>query len=612
VRAGWTEAMTQQVLRRLRSARPDRATLGREAIAGVPGAIGSVPDGMASAVLAGVNPIHGLYASFAGPVAGGSVASTRLMVITTTTAASLTAGSAVAGVRPDQRASALALLTLLAGAAMVGAALARLGRYTRFVSLSVMTGFLTGVAVNIVFGQLPTLTGAHATGSFALAKAADVLTHPGRIDLPSLLVGLAALALFWGIGRTRYAPFASIVALVVGSLLALPLASVATVQDEGSIPTGLPLPAIPRLGLLSFDLVTGALAVAAVVLVQGAGVAESAPNRDGSFAGPNRDFAAQGAGNLASALFTGQPVGGSVGQTALNVAAGARTRWASIFSGLWMLVILVAFSGVVGRVAMPTLAAILILAAVSSVRIERIAMIWRTSSISKVAFATTLLSTLFLSVPAAVGIGVAISLLLQLNQEALDLRLVELAPDAEGRLVERAAPTRLESNSITALDVYGSLFYAGARTLQVRLPDPGSADSAVVILRLRGRGMLGTTSLSVLGDYAERLAARGGRLYITGVDSDLADQIRASGRFELDGPTRIYGAKPAVGTSTMRALQDARAWLLTKKEGDSVGSGVADDQDDHADRCSAAGKHENDERVERGTERQHGSKDQLA
>jgi SulP family sulfate permease len=93
-----------------------------------------------------------------------------------------------------------------------------------------------------------------------------------------------------------------------------------------------------------------------------------------------------------------------------------------------MLVILVAFSGIVGRVAMPTLAAILILAAISSVRLERITMIWRTSSISKVAFATALLSTLFLSVPAAVGIGVAISLLLQLNQEALDLRLSSSLP----------------------------------------------------------------------------------------------------------------------------------------------------------------------------------------
>ena len=118
--------------------------------------------------------------------------------------------------------------------------------------------------------------------------------------------------------------------------------------------------------------VTGALAVAAVVLVQGAGVAESAPNPDGSFSKPNRDFVAQGAGNLASGLFKGQPVGGSVGQTALNIAAGARTRWAAIFSGLWLLVILIVFSGLVGRVAMPTLAAILIFAAAASIRFSRI------------------------------------------------------------------------------------------------------------------------------------------------------------------------------------------------------------------------------------------------
>src|SRR5262249_20532121 len=150
------------------------------------------------------------------------------MVITTTTAASLTAGSAVAGVRPDQRASALALLTLIAGAAMVAAAIVRLGRYTRFVSLSVMTGVLTGVAVNIVFGQLPDLTGASATGKFALAKAFDLFTHPGRIDPASLVVGLVAMGLFLGIARTRFAAFGSIVGLLAGSLIALAFTSVAT------------------------------------------------------------------------------------------------------------------------------------------------------------------------------------------------------------------------------------------------------------------------------------------------------------------------------------------------------------------------------------------------
>ena len=144
--------------------RPDKGTLGKEAMAGIPGAIGSVPDGMAAAVLAGVNPVFGLYASFAGPIAGGLTASTRLMVITTTSAAALAAGSALEVVSPDQRPAALFLLTLIAGLLMVAAGILRLGRYTRFVSHSVMIGFLTGVAVNIVAGQTPDLTGAESEG----------------------------------------------------------------------------------------------------------------------------------------------------------------------------------------------------------------------------------------------------------------------------------------------------------------------------------------------------------------------------------------------------------------------------------------------------------------
>jgi hypothetical protein len=98
-----------------RSIKPDRRDFGKDALAGLPGAISSVPDGMASAVLVGVNPVHGLYASFAGPIAGGLTSSTRLMVITTTTAAALAAGSAVSGLDADQRPEALFLLTGLAG-----------------------------------------------------------------------------------------------------------------------------------------------------------------------------------------------------------------------------------------------------------------------------------------------------------------------------------------------------------------------------------------------------------------------------------------------------------------------------------------------------------------
>ena len=399
-----------------------RGDLKGDVVAGIPGAVGSVPDGMAASVLAGVNPVHGLYASFAGPIAGGLTSSTRLMVITTTSAAALAAGSALQDFAPDERTEALFLMTLLAGVLMIVAGVLRLGRYTRFVSLSVMLGFLTGVAANIVLGQLSQLTGADAEGDVALTRALDILLHPGRIDPASLLVGALTLGLLLVLTRTKLSSYASVIALILPSLLALGLSSVATVADVGDIPTGVPLPHLPELRLLfSASVLTGAAVIAVIVLVQGAGVSEAVPNPDGTASDANGDFKAQGIANLAAGLFRGQPVGGSVGQTALNAAAGARTRWAAIFSGIWMFAILAALSGLVGKVAMPTLAAILIFAGVSSVNVADIRMVTRTGASSVVAMVTTFLATLFLPIAAAVGIGVALSLLLQLNREALDL-----------------------------------------------------------------------------------------------------------------------------------------------------------------------------------------------
>jgi sulfate permease, SulP family len=510
----------------LATVRPDRRTLKSDAIAGVPGAIGSVPDGMACAVLAGVNPIHGLYAGFAGPIAGGMTASTRLMVITTTGASALAAGSAIQSLDSADRSAALFVIVAVAGALMIAAGLLRLGRYTRFVSVSVMIGFLTGVAANIVLGQLPDLAGAEAEGSTSLAKAIDLMTHPGRIEAASLAVGLGALAIFALLARTRISPFASVAALAIPTLLTLGVSSILRVDDVGDIPQGVPVPHLPDFDLLfSVSVMTGALSIAAIVLVQGAGVSEAAPNPGGSMSDPNRDFIAQGAGNVASGLFRGIPVGGSVGQTALNVASGARSRWASIFAGIWMLAILVAFSGIVGRVAMPTLAAVLIYAAIGSIRIGGIETVFRTGRTSQIAIVTTFLATLFLSIPQAVGIGVALSLLLQLNKEALDLAVVELVPRLDGRFDERPAPARLRSRDVTLIDVYGSLYYAGSRTLQVKLPDPAGAESPVVVLRLRGRTALGATAFVVLAAYADRLQEVGGRLFLSGVDPGLFRQL---------------------------------------------------------------------------------------
>jgi SulP family sulfate permease len=465
-----------------------------------------------------------------------------------------------------QRPEALVLLTLMAGAVLAAAGFARLGRYTRFVSYSVMIGFLTGISVNIVCGQIADLTGTEAHGAFPLAKAADVLIHPASIDLASLLTGLGALAILGLLARTRIAMVSALIALIFPTVVVIlaGATSVARVGDVGKIPGGIPVPHLPDFRLFSFSLVTGVLAVAAIVLVQGAGVSEAAPNEDGAPSDSNRDIIAQGAGNLASGFFRGMPVGGSVGQTALNVGAGARSRWAAIWSGVWMLVILALFSGLVAKVAVPTLGAILIFAAIGSLKPREVVTIWRTGITSQIAVLTTFAATLFLPVAVAVGIGVALSLLLQLNSEAMDLTVVELVPREGGRFEERPAPAALPSHHVTVLDVYGSLLYAGSRTLQAHLPDPAAAQSPVVVLRLRGRTSLGATFFKVVGDYADRLADIDGRLYLSGLQPSLTERLRRTR--SVEGPVRTFEATPVVGESTHAAYLDAEAWLVKRRD----------------------------------------------
>ena len=180
--------------------------------------------------------------------------------------------------------------------------------------------------------------------------------------------------------------------------------------------------------------------------------------------------------------------------------------------------------------------------------------------------AATFAATLFMPVAAAVGVGVALSLLLQLNREAMDLTVVELVPTDDHQFRQQAAPPTLVSHQVTILDVYGSLFYAGARTLQARLPEVADAQAPAVVLRLRGRTSLGATFFRVLGEYAARLDAAGGRLYVSGLDPDMADLLARTVPVSVAPPDRAFGATPILGESTWAALHDAQAWVVHPDE----------------------------------------------
>jgi SulP family sulfate permease len=116
---------------------------------------------------------------------------------------------------------------------------------------------------------------------------------------------------------------------------------------------------------------------------------------------------------------------------------------------------------------------------------------------------------------------------------------------------------------VVLLDIYGSLYYAGARTLQAHLPDPQDAVAPAVVLRLRGRALLGATSYAVLSDYAARVAAVGGRFYLTGLDPEVLAQVQRNRTVESAGDVRLYVATDVIGQASLEAYHHAQEWLAT-------------------------------------------------
>jgi len=220
--------------------------------------------------------------------------------------------------------------------------------------------------------------------------------------------------------------------------------------------------------------------------------------------------------------------------------------------------------GLVGQVPMTVLAALMIMAGISAIDTREARSIWNVGGGARWSILVTFLATLVLSIPLAVTAGVVLSILLYVASSASDVTVRAIIPQDDGRYFEGPPPDRLPSNTVTVLEVYGSLFFGGARTLEEALPNPTGASHPVVILRLRGRTQAGATLIDVLDDYADQLAEAGGRLYLSGLDEGLSAQLCRAGKLDLDGSVHLVPADEVLGASTAQALASANAWLGSK------------------------------------------------
>ena len=541
-----------------------RRVTGRDLIAGFTNAIANIPDAMANATLAGLNPIHGLYSLVIGTPVASLTTSSKLMTVAVTGSMALVVADALSGVPADQRAVALISLTLLVGVVQIVLGLLRAGTLVRFVSNSVMRGFLTGVAVNIVLSQVGDVTGYKSALSNKTMRLIDTVFHPGSISIPTVLVALLTVGIILGIGRTRLATFAFPIALVVSTLL-VNIAGIGTamVGDTASIPSALPKLVLPQLAGL-FNLLVPALSVAIVGLIQGAGISKAVPNPGGVYSDINRDFIGQGAGNAAAAFFGGMPVGASLSSTALNVQLGGRHRASNFIIGPIIAVVLLLLAPAVELIPRAALGAMLVVIGVRAIDAPAIRAVWQTSVQTRTIMLVTFIGTLVVPVQYAVLIGVALSVVQYTFSSSLDARVVTLTRDEQGNHVEGEAPAKLPDDSVTVLDVYGSVFYAGTDVIDRLLPDAIGAHDAVVVLRLRGRADVGSTFLELIRRYSAQVAEGGGYLALVGIGPALLDQLERTGAADAVGRSHIYAAQPALMASVDEAVTDAEAWLESK------------------------------------------------
>ena len=174
----------------------------------------------------------------------------------------------------------------------------------------------------------------------------------------------------------------------------------------------------------------------------------------------------------------------------------------------------------------------------------------------------TFVATLALPVAAAVAVGVICSLLLQLNREQMDLRVVRLTRNEAGLLVEQPVPATLPDAEPVVLDVYGSLLYAGARTLGARLPEPTALEAAGGDPPAARPDVTGLDVLRRDRQLRRALDAAGGRLYLSGVQQQMVDRFHHSQVQDVQGKIKVFHATEVIGASTIAALRGRPQWLV--------------------------------------------------
>jgi high affinity sulfate transporter 1 len=527
-----------------------------------------IPESLAYASIAGVSPVVGLYAAVPALLLYPVFGSSRHLVVGPMSATAALSAGVVGGfvsAGSEDFVAYTAGLTIAVGVVAAVAGVLRLGFLASFISEPVLKGFIVGMALVIIMGQLPKLLGVEAGEGDFFEKLWSLVTELPDVHAWTALVGVICLVTVLVLKRVAPLVPGSLVAVVLGILAVVVLdLDDRGVAIVGTIESGLPSVGLPDVAAGDVALlISGAAGVMLVGFAEGLGAAKTYAQKHGYRIDPNRELVGLGAANLGSGLASGMVVNGSLSKTAVNGSAGARSQVSGYVVALLTIVTLLFLTGLFESLPEPALAAVVIAAVIELVDIPALRRLYRVSTarlesiygratrVDFICALGTMLGVLVFDTLPGLVIGIVLSVLLLLYRASRPhIAVLGEAPGSPGQWadLERHPQNRVLSGVVVAR-VESGLFFANADTVGDRLRELGGADGVrTLVLDATTTPMIDTTAADMLRRCAQELDALGVELFLVGDVGQVRDVLRETGAGAV-----LKGVFPTIDTATRAA-----------------------------------------------------------
>jgi len=529
----------------------DLTKLKADLLAGLTVAIVALPQTMAYAIIAGVHPKYGLYAAIIPVIISSLFGSSKFLIAGPTNAISMLifstvstvaiGGTAISALPEEQKMTIILFLAILVGLIQIAMGLVKAGNLVNFISHSVIIGFTAGAGVLIAFNQLKNFFGLSISSSPDFVhNFVNVIRNIASLNLASTILGFFTIMFIVftrKISQRLPAPFlAMAISAIVAWFFNLGQYGVKLI---GEIPQSLPPFAVPDFNFgLAQQLIMPALALAILAIVEALSIAKSIASSSGERINGNQEFIGQGLANLVGGFFSAIPGTGSFTRSAVNYKSGARTRFAGVYSGLIIGLIVLFLAPLAKYIPIPSLAGILMVIAYTMIDQKSLKISYRATTADKIVLLTTFFSTIFLELEKAVFIGVIISIILFLKKVSRP-QIYRMYPQAHDNKLRPVDHNAKECPQIAIYEIQGPLFFGAVSELEDQLYKLDHKHIKVIVIRMKFIQLLDATGVHAFEKLLEDLENKKIKLILTGVNEGVMRVFKRTGLFEKIGEENI-------------------------------------------------------------------------